>query len=132
MLDWWIHYEDDGYIEVSGYCAWSVICSIGAKDQYSDKEYPSTSLLEESELLNLDIEVYSTEPGGFAEHYHYHNGEVLADECVEYWEHYWDKEEYPTLKEYNAEYNTHFTMEDFAERDGCIAVIGGFPNKWVA
>lgn len=120
-----------GEMWISGFCAWSVDGTFCSKEQYCDYDFPSTTLLEESILLNLDIEIYSDEAGiGFAEHYHFLSGEVLADELVDYEEYYWDTDEYPTLEEFNAAHNTHFTMKDFEEMD-CYAVIGGFPNKWV-
>ena len=105
---------NDGEIWISGFCAWPVSGTMCEKEQYSDVDYPSTTLLEESILLNLDIEIYSDETEEyFAEHYHCRNGEVLADECFEYEECYWVTDEYPTSEEFNAENNTHFTMGGF-------------------
>lgn len=71
--------QEDGKFNttISGYCAWSVWCCMfdGAHTYYNDfKKYGaqnhSTTLIQESGKLNLDIEVYSEESGMcFQEHY---------------------------------------------------------------
>lgn len=122
--DYETHYE----ISTDGECAWSVVCTMVESVSYCDRNTPSTTLLEESKLLDLDIEVYSSEASmEFAEHYHYKNGEVLAEECVDYFEYFWDKDEFPTLEEFNDYYGTSFTTKDFYDD---LAIAGGFPNAW--
>lgn len=47
------------------------------------------TLIEACEQLNLDMECYSEESGiGFQEHYMFVNGELIADECIDYSEEY--------------------------------------------
>lgn len=73
---------------IHGECAWSVYCCMCTGDwTYANDvaEERRTSLQFESRRLNLEIEVYSDEPGmEFQEHYRYRNGEELAAESVEY------------------------------------------------
>ena len=125
---------------ISGDCAWSVHCCmcIGpctyAGD--ADEEY-RTSLQDESKRLQLEIEVYSDEPGmAFQEHYHYDKGEELEAECVDCC-HYWFEEidgesEQDRLKrfeEFKCEYDLppRLTLDDFD--DNCEYVSGGF-GEW--
>ena len=115
-------YTDNGMsvLEISGYCAWSVASSMCS----CDKDHV-TSLIAETDRLKLDIEVYSTEPGCyFAEHYRFKNGKQLIDECVDYDEFYWDRNDFPTIEELNAEYGTNYTENDFDENG--YHIEGGF------
>ena len=117
-----IYDEAEGEIYVEGDCAWSIesCCRSG---------YTEHDLLESnSRQLNLEIEVWSEEPGiGFQEHYVYKKGECIKDESVDYYEYNWDKTEYPTFEEYNNDIfdgNCPVDESDFDE-DG-YATDGGF------
>lgn len=74
-------------VYIDGYCAWSVYtCMCTGVHTYANDvaEERRTSLQKESERLNLDIEVYSDEPGvGFQEHYLYKNGKEIIFDCVD-------------------------------------------------
>ena len=81
-----ICYNDDNEDTIAviiGDCAHSVYtCMCKGEHTYAN-DFPegSTSLQEESKILNLEIECYSEEIGSeFMEHYHYCNGNELADE----------------------------------------------------
>lgn len=94
-------YETYGLLAVAEYdisCAWSVaVCMLPGKFSYYD-EYKdgingmktfSTNLLEIGKKLNLDVEIFSSEPGvGFQEHYRIQSGIMCEDECTEYHELY--------------------------------------------
>lgn len=113
----WVVYEEqcsDRYMmELSGNCAWSVACAMN-KEKHNPDELACATLQGLSAELCLAVEVYAREPGvGFAEHYWFVNGEMKAEECVDYTETYWDKEEYPTVAELNAEYDTDYSESDF-------------------
>ena len=87
-----------------------------------------TSLIQESKQLNLTIEVYSEECGmGFQEHIAVVNGDLMVNDCVDYQELYWDKDEFPTLEEFNKEYEVEATLDDF--EDGEYYKTGGF-EEW--
>ena len=94
-------YETYGLLAVAEYdisCAWSVAaCMLPGKFSYYDdtkdringiKTY-GTHLLEIGKKLNLDVEIFSSEPGvGFQEHYRIQSGIMCEDECTEYHELY--------------------------------------------
>lgn len=93
--------NDDGTITlcINGDCAWSVYSCMMIDDigtyAKGDREN-DTSLQLESRRLRLEIEVFSEEPGMcFQEHYIYKNGEEIANECVDFYEWYFDPDEYP-------------------------------------
>lgn len=120
--------NDKNYsMEIFGNCAWSVACSM--VDKTFDNRPERTTLAEESKRLNLDIEVYSTEPGMcFAEHFRFKNGRKLIDDCVDYNEFYWNRNDFPTIEELNAEYGTNYTEDDFDMND--CHIEGGF-GDWI-
>lgn len=104
-----------------GDCAWSVLTAMRKYEKIRIK-----NLEDVSEQLNLVIEVFSKEPGvGFQEHVLIAQGDVITDDCVDYEEHW--VEEFETIEEYNAEYDTNFT-EDMVE-DGYVC-IGGFGEDY--
>ena len=118
--------DTEYFMEFYGECAWSFLTSMGMVHLYSDFP-PSSTVCDISKRLDLSVEIYTTEPNDqFAEHYYCKSGKVLIDECVDYEEYWWDEDECPTIDNFNAEYGTHFTVDDFA--DG-YAWIGGF-NSW--
>lgn len=82
-------------VDICGDCAWSVRACMGEGTWTYMESHPdkSTSLREQSKLLQLQIEVYSSEPGMcFQEHYLYKNGEEIHNECVDYSEMYFEDE----------------------------------------
>ena len=88
-----------------------------------EKEFLASSLIRESKLLNLTIEVFSEEYGCcFEEHFVIKNGEVLVDECVEAYEIY--TEDYESVEKLNEEHGTNFSEHEFKE-EMCL-IKGGF------
>ena len=112
-------YETYGLLAVAEYdisCAWSVAaCMLPGKFSYYDdtkdgingiKTY-GTHLLEIGKKLNLDVEIFSSEPGvGFQEHYRIQSGIMCEDECTEYHE------------LYIGEYETYQDLIDAAHEKG--------------
>lgn len=91
--------------------------------QHLEESLKASSLIRESKLLNLTIEVFSEEYGvGFQEHYVIQNGNVIIDECVDAQEYV--ACEFDTVEEFNEEYGLNITKEQFEEDD--YIVIGGF------
>lgn len=131
--DVWDMYECDDYCEasISGYCAWSVACCMNdddfsyyqqLKSKYG-KDCKSTTLQLESQNLNLDIEVYSSETGMcFAEHYRFRDGECLADECVDYMECFLG--DFETKEEAEEFYEIEIPQDVWDHEEYCI--VGGF------
>ena len=87
---------------ISGDCKWSITASL-ILNAISMREEPKiwsfgnidssslrfVTLFEACEELGLDIEVYSSEPGCcFQEHIICKHGEVVVDDCVDYFEDY--------------------------------------------
>ncbi len=122
---------------ISGDCAWSVyscMC-IGACTYAGEIEDPyRTSLQMESGRLQLEIEVYSDEPGMcFQEHFHYDKGNELDHDCIDC-EHYWFEEISDETDEHRLERFEEFkikcgldpnlTVNDLDE--GSEIVVGGY------
>lgn len=87
--------EEDDRITLCGDCAWSVytcMCegSVGTYKKFDeevrdDKGRLMTTIAYLSDILNLEIEVISDEPGmGFSEHLCYKNGEEIVNDCEDY------------------------------------------------
>ncbi len=113
-------YEADGdYVKnISGDCAWSVRTTMTedgyAKDWIAKYPEQCTSLKEQSALKQLEIEVYSEEPGmAFMEHYHYKNGEALTEDCTDWSCYYVTTQE--ELDDYNEQHKTEWTMKDLED-----------------
>lgn len=106
-------------VDVCGDCAWSVKSAL--------RKTSSKNLEGETKRLNLVVEAYSSEPGNqFQEHVLIDRGDVIIDECIDYEEHW--VQEYDTIEEYNAEYDTNFTT-DMVNDNGDIC-IGGFGDAY--
>ena len=91
--------DDTTIVEIHGVCAWSVfVCMFDGPHTYQgdmkDKEgNKGTTILEECKKLNLEIEIFSSEPGCcFAEYYYMINGELKENMCVDYTEEYEDED----------------------------------------
>ncbi len=125
---------------ISGDCAWSVYsCMCTGKCTYADDvdESRRTSLQSESARLQLEIEVFSDEPGmAFQEHYYYNHGEEIISDCVDC-RHYWfgenvgesEEDRLKRFSEFKAEcgIDTNLTLDDLD--DGSEIVIGGY-SPW--
>lgn len=117
-------------IIINGYCAWSVAsCMLEngyyarIKDAYPN-DFRGTTLMLESERLNLNIEVFSEECGCcFQEHYVIKQGILEVDECVDYYE--FCKEDYKSKVEAEKALKTEITDEEWNNDDTYI-VRGGF------
>lgn len=83
--------DDITTYEIEGFCRWSVYSAMleGEYTDYEDykdsKEHNITSLIKESELLNLVIEVYGSEPGlGFEEYFFIKFGKIEMFEAKDF------------------------------------------------
>jgi hypothetical protein len=121
---------------IGGDCAWSVnSCMFDNsmfgyyarfKNEYGD-QFRGTTLPIESKRLNLSIEVFSEECGMcFQEHYVIINGDIVENECVDFYEYY--LRDYDTKEEAEAELEIEITDEDWNGPDDFIS-RGGF-DSW--
>lgn len=116
---------------INGECAWSVATCMLEDGYYSQMKarfgdkFRGSTLENESERLNLDIEVYSEECGMcFQEHYVIRNGYVDVEACVEWNEYFLD--DYETKEEAEEDIGTKITDEEWDIRE--IITRGGFDN----
>lgn len=108
---------------IIGDCAWSVHSCMfeGDGTYYSnvslttpEEKFNGTTLPVESKRLNLEIEVFSEECGfAFQEHYLISNGEVLQNECVDWYCH--DLSDYDTKEEAEADLEVKISDEQWDE-----------------
>lgn len=116
-------------VQLDGACAWSVYSCMmeGGGTYYNDHlndPYDGsarlTSLIKQGERLQLDIEIFSEEPGmGFTEHYRIINGQVIEYTCDDYSEYYYDSWEFPNFEDWKKEYNLPIDLtEDELDEDG--------------
>lgn len=134
-----IEYEDDDVANINGWCKWSVLSAMidnaismrtepnmwyfGPDVDASQFEF--ITLIEACQKWNLDMEVYSEECGCcFQEHILVLNGELVANECVE-WNEY-SIEDYETKEEAEADLDIEITDQEW-EHDYFIS-RGGFDN----
>ena len=129
--------EEDGSAFIEGWCKWSIQSAL-IDNAISMRENPSKwffgndfdaskiefiTLDEACEKWNLDMEVYSEEPGCcFQEHYMFIDGYMVLDECVDYYEYY--IEEFETKEEAERELDITLTDEEWNEH-GFVS-RGGF------
>ncbi len=129
-----INYDDEeGTSQIDGWCKWSVQSAL-IDDAISMRTEPDRwgfgsvnrdslefiTLLEATEKWNLVMEVFSEECGCcFQEHYVFDNGEVLCDDCVDYYEYCLD--DYETKEEAEEELGIEITDEEWEE--------GGFISR---
>jgi len=126
----------DMVTEFNGYCAWSVhTCMNEGPASYATDfadQGKSTSLAKTAKDLGLEIEVFSEEPGiGFAEHYLYLNDGTAIEDETEFEEVWWDRDEYETFADLDAEYGLTargITEEKFGDED--YVSIGGYEWDW--
>lgn len=133
------HNDEEGNAFIDGWCKWSIQSSL-IDNAVSMRENPNSwywgegvdastlefvTLWEACERWNLDMEVYSEEPGCcFQEHYMYIDGEVTCD-CVEWNEYCLD--DYETKSEAEQDLEINITAEEWAE--GGFISRGGF-GSW--
>ena len=105
----------------------------GSLSYYSrlEKNYPNefrgTTLPIESERLNLDIEVYSEECGCcFQEHYMILKGDLICEECVDWYEYCLG--DYETKEEAEEELEIEITDEEWENGQDDYISRGGFGN----
>lgn len=118
---------------ISGDCAWSVYCCMCEGKHTYQFQYPNskgTSLRQESERLQLTIEVFSEECGCcFMEHYVFQNGKCKVDSCVDWCE--YCTLDYESVEEMNEDCGTNFTQEQFDAEE--YISVGGLDwefGKW--
>lgn len=138
--------SDDGEVVLMafyGCCAWSVeSCMRGVYEiaYYHANPDELTTLELTARELDVDIEVYSCEPGmGFAEHYRYEgsSGRCIEDETVDYRELYFvDQEDFEENREaYGVpEGITYEDLDDGNYRDGgfdesCSVSVEGWVSR---
>lgn len=128
--------SEENTATVSGYCKWSIWSSLidnavsmrkTPKAWYHEKGEENLTfitLIEASTIYDLDIEVFSSEPGvGFEEHYYIEKGNMINDECVDYTEIYVG--EFETKEEAEEEYEIKIPDEEWDNADDYIK-RGGF------
>ena len=128
-------YDNCAYID--GWCKWSVQSAMvsNAIDMrnnptrwaWSDGTDPTKlefiTLFEACQKWNLDMEVYSEEAGCcFQEHYIVVNGDLICDECVDYYE--YNLDDYDTKEEAERELKIEITDDEW--RVGGYISRGGF------
>lgn len=141
-----INYDDndpDTSASIYGWCKWSVYSAMvdnaidmrenpdnwcWGDDEERDPNPEYITLWEACKKWNLDMEVYSCEPGcEFQEHYMVVDGDIVCDECEEYHE-YWIAD-YETLEEAEEELDIEITDEEWEAREFNDVIRGGF-EEW--
>ena len=131
--------EEDGSAHIDGWCKWSVQSALvdNATDMrnnpgkwyWGENVDPSKlefiTLWEACREWNIDMEVYSEEGGCcFQEHYVCIKGDVICDECVEWYEYFID--DYNSKKDAEEELGIKITDDEWACRD--TITRGGFES----
>lgn len=131
--------EEDGVGQIDGWCKWSVRSAMES-NAISMRNNPGMwafsnvdptklefiTLFEACRKWNLDMEVYSEEPGCcFQEHYVVVNGDLICDECVEWNEYCID--DYESKEEAEAELGIEITDEEWNSGE-CFIGRGGFES----
>lgn len=136
-----IEYEDEeNKAFITGCCKWSVQSAM-VNNAISMRETPSMwywgddtdatelefiTLWEACKKWNLDMEVYSEEAGCcFQEHYVVVNGDLICDECVDYYEYWID--EFENKEDAEKEYGIEITDEEWNSGESFIS-RGGFED----
>ena len=133
-----IEYDGDTAL-IDGWCKWSIRASL-ISDAISMRITPERwawgndtdasqlefiTLIEACREWNLDMEVFSEEPGcEFQEHYKCLKGDLVCHECVDYYE--YSIYEYQTKEEAEAELGIEITDKEWEEED--YIHRGGFEN----
>lgn len=113
-------------VRIRGECSYSVYCCMfeGESTYYEFyKGSNGTTLVNESKNLDLDIEVFSSEPVyEFMEHYLIKKGTLLVKDVIDYCEYWLD--DYDDVDELNKICGTNFTQEDWDNADEFISIGG--------
>lgn len=138
-----IEYEDEdeysiGWIQ--GWCKWSVVSALVDNaismrtepnrwyfgDDVDTSKIEFVTLIEACKKYNLDMEVFSEEPGCcFQEHIMIIDGDVIIDDCAEWIE--YDLDEFDTKEEAEEALEIEITDEEWS--DGGFISRGGF-GEW--
>jgi hypothetical protein len=137
-IDYDDNYDCEGHdrATIDGWCKWSIQSALydnaismrrepemwhfGGDVDKTQLEF--ITFVEASKRWNLEVEVYSEEPGCcFQEHYIVRNGVVEVDDCIE-WNEYW-VDYYETKEEAEAELEMKITDEEWEEG---LVQRGGF------
>lgn len=117
--------DDSYYMKLCGDCAWSLehCCRTSG--------CPEVDLFcINTKELNLTMEAYSEECGYcFQEHYLYIKGKCVANECVDWFEYYWDKSEYKTFDEYKNDTDLSDDIDESRFDEDGYYYEGGF-GEW--
>lgn len=121
---------DDGefILGISGYCAWSIHSCMFPDSLYFTKGTSpnAVDILTLSEQHQVQVEMYSEEPGvGFQEHYYINRGELVIDDIAEdYTSVYMDA--YESVDEIFEDLGVRISEEQFKNEE--FVDIGGFEN----
>lgn len=136
-----IQYEDEeDRAFIDGWCKWSIQSALidnaismrkepnrwywGEDTDASKLEF--ITLFEACKKWNLDMEVYSEECGcAFQEHYVIVDGDVICDDCIDYYEYCID--DYKTKEDAEEELGIEITDEEWNSGE-CFISRGGFEN----
>lgn len=130
---------DGNYVAcIFGDCAWSVFTSMlyGKYDMDKGLGLIITTLVDESRILNLKIEVWSQEVGiGFQEHYLLNYGDVIDESEKEVDVYYFDQSEYDESLSLDEKFDAYKRENDIPENlhlydfdDNGECIKGGFYN----
>ena len=121
--------EDDDGARIEGWCKWSIQSALIDNaismrtnpgmwwfgDNVDASKIEFITLDEACDKWNLDMEVYSEEPGCcFQEHYLFVDGAMVLEECVDYYEYCLD--EFETKEEAESELGIEITDEEWGYR----------------
>lgn len=133
-----IEYEDNDVAEINGWCKWSIVSSL-IDNAISMREHPDRwhffedisevefiTLIEACQKWNIDMEVYSEEPGCcFQEHFMVINGELVDENCVDWYEYCID--DFETKEEAERELDIEISNEEWESGEAFIS-RGGFES----
>lgn len=125
---------------IFGDCAWSVYsCMMTGECTYANDVDTScqTGLQDESKRLELELELYSDECGfAFQEHYHFNQGEEIANECVDCVHYYFEEccdetedEQRKRFEDFKLEHDLDSSLTPDDLDDASEIVVGGF-GEW--
>lgn len=136
-----INYEDDDNMAfIDGWCKWSIQSALIYNaismrtepdrwwfgDNFDVTQLEFITLWEACEKWNLDMEVYSEECGCcFQEHYVFIDGNIICDDCIDYYEYCIG--DYDTKEDAERELEIKITDEEWNSGEDFIS-RGGFEN----
>ncbi len=117
--------DNDYSIIISGDCAWSLETCCRSSGYSGGIDL----FAENSKVLNIIMEAYSQEPGCcFQEHYIYNRGRCCSDECEDWSEYYWDRDEC-SFEDYKKDYDVPDSITESDFDDEGYYHEGGF-GEW--